>query len=303
MRHKPIKFSNLWPYDFKPSFGLIIKLLRVKHWSKSAFVFIGVIFSGQWHSHYPQMLLAAFAFCLLSSAVYIYNDIKDLKYDSLHPLKKSRPIASGQISCQLAGIVFCLFAATSLIIASFISKSAVVILTIYFVINVLYSNYLKHIVYIDVFCIGSGFMLRILMGTLAIKIEPSIWLLLCGTFLSLFLGFSKRLLELELFQKHEGTIRPVLIHYTKQTLNSSLWSTAIASILSYMAYLIYMIDNLNHPLLMISSLPIVIAAFIRYSMLIKRNRRIVCPVTLFFSDNISILNLGIFLAVIFIVMY
>jgi 4-hydroxybenzoate polyprenyltransferase len=282
---------------------LIFKLLRVKHWLKSVFVLIGYFFSGLWQSHAIDVCLAVIAFCLASSAVYLYNDIADIELDKRHPIKKSRPIASGQISLEVVFPFFFLLMMASLGIAALLSKSAILIIALYLAINILYSHGLKQIPYLDVFCIGSGFMLRILMGTWAIDIVPSKWLLLCGTGLSLFLAFSKRYLELSLYHQNEYDFRPVLAKYKPKILSALLMFSALLSFISYYAYVFNMSSLLERGSYLIATIPFVILGFIRYLHRMKTNKTIVCPITLFIRDPLSLINLVGFVGLIYIVHY
>ena len=140
---------------------ILFKLIRVKHWSKSLFVFMGFLYSAQWSAHLYAAFAAALSFSLASSSVYIYNDIHDRELDRHHPFKKNRPIAARSVSITSAIMLLILLLTLALVIAALISPSAIMIISLYLAINIIYCHGLKHKVILDVLCISSGFMLRI----------------------------------------------------------------------------------------------------------------------------------------------
>lgn len=137
-----------------------------------------------------QVMLAFAAFCLVSSAVYTFNDIVDIEQDRLHPKKCRRPIASGQVSISVAALLAALLGVLGSVLAYNASPIVLIIVLSYALMNVAYTMWLKHVVILDVFIIATGFMLRILSGTLGVGIPPSQWLLLCGLMVTLFMGFT-----------------------------------------------------------------------------------------------------------------
>ncbi len=270
----------------------ILRLLRVKHWSKQAFVFLGFLFTPYWGVAIWRVFFAAFTFCIAASSVYLYNDIEDIELDRKHPTKRYRPIASGDISLKEAYLVMFLLTVLSLVLALTLSVKALFIVSLYFLINIFYSHGLKHVPYVDVFCLSQGFLLRILMGTWAIDIPPSKWILLCGTALSFFLALSKRKLE---WQKHANS-RPVLKHYSPRSLNIMIAASSMIFILSYVSYAVIhsFYDSPHHPLVL--SLPFVLIGYGRYIYLLNAKTNIDCPVSLFIHDKISVINLFCMLA-------
>lgn len=274
---------------------ILAKLFRLKHWSKQAFVFLGFLFTQGWETYFYSACLAAVAFSLAASSVYIYNDIEDLTRDKAHPHKRFRPLASGEISIKVAyGYIF-LLNALALLLCYFLSPKAVLVIALYLLINVFYSNGLKHYPFVDVMCIGSGFMLRILMGTWAIGIVPSEWILVCGTTLSFFLAFSKRKLEWKREPHQQFLARPVLRSYTVTMLNVLLTISSIAFLGTYIAYA-YQMSYVHEPKLhLMMTLPFVLFGFFRYLFLMSKTQKTDCPVSLFLSDKMSLLNLFILL--------
>jgi 4-hydroxybenzoate polyprenyltransferase len=215
----------------------LVRLLRPHHYLKNAFVFVGVLFSLQWDgATLLSATLAFLAFCAAASAVYILNDIMDVEADRTHPVKCHRPIADGSIQVRVALVVMFVLAILALLFSWMAGPSVPWIVTSYFVINLMYSWRLKRVVILDVFSIASGFMLRILAGTIGIGIEPSEWLLLCGLMITLFLGFAKRRSELYLLPRPQNSTRQVLDDYSPALLDSFMAISAGATILGYGLY-------------------------------------------------------------------
>lgn len=244
----------------------LLKLLRPHQYLKNGFVFVGVLFSLQWdRATLLDATLAFLAFCAAASAVYVLNDIMDVEADRAHPVKCRRPIADGSISIPLAFRVMALLGVLALLLAWMAGPWVPVIVASYFVINLLYSWRLKHVVILDVFSIASGFMLRILAGTIGIGIEPSEWLLLCGLMITLFLGFAKRRSELYLLPVKQNSTRQVLDDYSPALLDSFIAISAGATILGYGLYTVSEQAVRTHGNAdLIYTLPFVIYGIFRY---------------------------------------
>jgi len=247
----------------------IIKLIRPKHWIKNAFVLAPLIFSFQFLilRQVVSAINAFFCFSFAASSVYILNDIIDREKDKLHPIKSKRPIAAGRISARLGFILSLLLAAASLALSFMISLRAVGITLFYLIINLLYSLYLKQLVIVDVFTIALGFVLRVIMGAIAIQVDISAWIILATGFLSLFLGFTKRYNEI--FMENGADHRAVLGLYSKQSL---LIYITISAVLTIVVYAFYTVDSAiaihffsNR---LIYSLPIVLFGVFRYIYLV-----------------------------------
>jgi len=216
----------------------LLRLMRPHQWVKNAFVFIGLLFGHAWHD--PQLVVQAViafgAFCMMSSAIYTVNDIVDVEQDKQHPKKCKRPLASGAVSISAAAMLALLLGALGLVLAYAASPIVLAILAGYALMNIAYSLRLKHVVILDVFIIATGFMLRILAGTLGIGIAPSQWLLLCGLMVTLFLGFTKRRAEIFALNDDKANHRKVLEHYSPVLLDKMIGITASGLIMSYSLY-------------------------------------------------------------------
>ena len=212
--------------------------MRPHQWVKNAFVFTGLLFGHAWRDPNlaNQVIFAFIAFCLISSTIYIINDIIDLEQDRHHPKKSQRPLASGRVSVIAAIIFAVVLGVFGFGLAFGASKMVVVILAAYALMNIAYSLRFKHVVILDVFIIATGFMLRILAGTLGVGIPPSQWLLLCGMMVTLFLGFTKRRAEIIVLTEDKAAHRKVLAHYGPVLLDKMIGITAAGLIMSYSLY-------------------------------------------------------------------
>jgi 4-hydroxybenzoate polyprenyltransferase len=254
----------------------LLRLLRPYQWVKNGFVFVGLLFSDVSNDSNlrTSVFLAAAGFCLLSSCVYILNDMLDRAADQAHPVKRRRPLASGTVSMGQGFALAFACGSAGLALGGMVSTVVVAILSAYLVLNLAYSAGLKNIVILDVFIIAAGFMLRIFAGTWGVNIEPSQWLLLCGLLLTIFLGFAKRRAEL---MTNDGdrsggvTQRPVLHDYSPALLDTMMAISAAGVIVSYSLYTVSP-DTiaLHHTDKLIYTLPFVLYGIFRYIFLLHR---------------------------------
>jgi 4-hydroxybenzoate polyprenyltransferase len=166
----------------------------------------------------------------------VFNDLVDLEQDRLHPKKCLRPLAAGRVGKSASIMLAVLLGVLGFGLACAASPKVLLILVGYALMNLAYSLWLKHVVILDVFIIATGFMLRILSGTLGVGIPPSQWLLLCGLMVTLFLGFSKRRAEIIALDEDKTTHRKVLEHYSPVLLDIMIGITASGMIMSYSLY-------------------------------------------------------------------
>ena len=211
--------------------------MRPAEWIKNAFVFAPMFFSGQiWNVSKLSLVAVTFlAFCAMSSAVYLFNDINDRELDRLHPRKAKRPIASGELSIKLAGIVMVSLAGMAVILVIPFPAVATLLLG-YALMNVAYSLWLKHIVIVDVFCIAVGFVLRVFVGGWVIDVVPSSWLILATFLLSLFLALLKRRHELLVVEAAPRAHRPVLEHYSLKLVDELVSVVTPVTLITYILY-------------------------------------------------------------------
>jgi 4-hydroxybenzoate polyprenyltransferase len=260
----------------------LLVAMRPPEWIKNVLVFAGLLFS-QKLDHGPQVVDAVItfiAFCAISSAGYLANDLRDAPLDRKHPEKRRRPIAAGELSEPLAGGAAIALAAVAIGISfAWVSASVAGLVALYGVTTVAYSLILKRLVIIDVMTIASLFILRVVAGAVAVEAHASEWLLLCTAMLALFLGFTKR--RQEAMEEMEaapdpsaaasgsGTTRPVLEHYSLPFLDQMVAMVTAGAIMSYAIYAV------NSPLIgskMLATGPSVLYGIFRYLYLIYDRR-------------------------------
>lgn len=273
-----------------------IRLARPNQWIKNMFLFASLIFSRHlFEGDFVLTELHAFlVFCLLSSAIYVLNDVADREADSLHPIKRTRPIAAGTIS-PAAGVVFALLLlVVTAVLAGMLSRSFQYAAAIYAVLNIGYSFWLKRVMLVDVFIIAAGFMLRVLAGAFAIDVEVSHWLVLCTLFVSLFLAISKRRGELMLVRDANNySERPVLREYDIAFIDQIITVTAAGMAISYALYTVadrtvamFKTENL------IFTTVFVLFGIFRYLFVLKQKKIEDNPAVLLLSDPVMIVNVG-----------
>ncbi|KKU46927.1 MAG: phosphoribose diphosphate:decaprenyl-phosphate phosphoribosyltransferase [Microgenomates group bacterium GW2011_GWA2_46_7] len=225
---------------------LVLKSIRVTQWIKNVVVFAPIIFSGFLFvpGYFTRVVWAFILFCLLSSAIYLFNDIIDIPSDRLHPFKKRRPIASGALPLELAVFLFILLSAISLWLGFATSTFFFATMGAYFIINILYTLWWKRISILDVFVIAAGFVIRVYAGSFVINVHMDVWFLLTVISASLFLAVGKRRSEMTLLSgsKIEAKeTRPTLMHYTPGLLD------AYTSMFANTTWLTYALFSFLHP--------------------------------------------------------
>lgn len=216
-----------------------LNLLRVQSWIKNLLLVTPLVFSFHLFDTnlYLPVVAAFFSFSFLSSFVYVFNDLKDMESDKLHPRKKNRPLPSGRISRQAAGITGVLALLTSAALATVVNNTSFYLaLTSYLCINIAYITILKKISLVDCFCIATGFVIRVLAGCYAIAVIPSDWIVVVTFFLALFLAFSKRKSELVMLDKDSVQHRVALSGYSVKTLDVFIYICASICITAYLMY-------------------------------------------------------------------
>jgi len=247
----------------------LLKTMRPRQWTKNIFVFAALVFDGKlFHLTGFLRTLAGFGlFCLISSAVYIFNDLLDVKSDRQHPVKQNRPIASGKLPVPVAIVAGVVLALVALGMGYLLAWQFGLTVLVYFVLMLAYSKWLKHIPILDVLILAAGFVLRVHSGTTLITVERfSPWLYVLMTLLALYLGFGKRRAELALLAGDATNHRKVLDGYTLPLLDQFI---TIVSSTTILAYSLYTFDRLpgNHTLML--TIPFVVYALFRYLYLIE----------------------------------
>jgi decaprenyl-phosphate phosphoribosyltransferase len=279
---------------------------RPRQWVKNLFVLAPLVFAKR--ANDPASLrcaLVAFVlFCMASSSVYLFNDVADRERDRNHPEKRKRAIAAGRVSVRLAVVVSIVLACLSIFGGILVEPWLGLVLLGYLLLNLLYSTGVKHVPYLDVIFIASGFLLRVVGGALAIPVVISSWILLCTFFISIYLGLGKRLHELLLISPDGPVTRKVLSRYKAR---STGWMMAFAGLAAWLAFLFYsmsdrVIENFGTRSLAWTT-PLVALGQIRFARLIRRRNRPGSPTDAMVSDPLFLLVAFTWLAVTIFLVY
>lgn len=265
----------------------LIKTMRPRQWSKNIFIFAALVFDKQLlhPAAFLRTLAGFFLFCLIASTVYIFNDITDVEADRQHPEKKNRPIASGKLPLSVAWIAGIVLVIGTISASVFLSVGFGIVLVVYFLLNIAYSKWLKHIPIVDVLVLAAGFVLRVHAGVTLIDVERfSPWLYVVMTLLSLFLGFGKRRAELALLEGGAGSHRKVLEGYTLSLLDQYILIVSGTTIVAYSFYT-FSAPNVpaNHTMML--TIPFVVYAIFRYLYLIEVEKAGGAPEEILLTDR------------------
>ena len=276
----------------------LIRSMRPHQWVKNAFVFAGLVFSQKLFNLVDLTVAveAFIIFCLLSGSVYVINDILDIQEDRQHPEKRDRPLASGRLRLPVAVAGVVTFIAVSLTGAFVLNPMFGVIASVYFLQNLLYSKFLKHIVLLDVMLIGIGFVLRAVAGAVVINVEISSWLILCTFLLALFLGFNKRRHELILLEENANNHRRILDEYSPHFLDMMTAIVTAATVISYALYTMSS-ETINkfHTEKLIFTTPFVIYGIFRYLYLVYQKEDGGDPTKIALTDRSLQINILLWL--------
>jgi len=211
-----------------------LRLLRPRQWAKNFAIFAALVFSGELFisSVFLSVIVGFLVFCAISSSIYVINDIFDVKKDRLHPFKRFRPLANGDISLSTGLLIAILLMSFGLMISALLSPAFFAVTIVYIILQVSYSMFLKHITVIDILALAGGYILRVYAGEFLTDYHISVWLLLTTVSLSLFLAIGKRRRELTLIAesttRNIAEIRKTLSHYSERLLDvyASIFATS-----------------------------------------------------------------------------
>ena len=274
---------------------------------KNFFIFAPLIFSKHlFQAGYFWIVALAFVvFSFLSSTVYVINDIADREADRLHPIKRNRPIAAGTISVsQAVGLAFVLLLIVGALVTQLNAKF-LFLAALYFVLNIGYSFFLKHVLLVDVFIVAAGFMLRVLAGAFVINVQVSEWLVLCTLFVSLFLSISKRRGELLLVRDSETFEgRAVLREYEVGFMDQMMTITAAGMAISYALYTVAerTVKEFGTTNLIFTTVFVLFGIF-RYLYLVRAKKTEDNPTRLLISDPATIVNVAAWFLVCVVIIY
>jgi 4-hydroxybenzoate polyprenyltransferase len=265
----------------------LLKTMRPRQWPKNAFILAALVFDRQLThpAAFLRTMAGFFIFCLISSSVYIINDIFDVETDRKHPRKCKRPIASGKLTISAAVIFTIILLLVCLPIAYILDPIFALIAVLYLGINLAYSLKLKHIPLLDVFTIAAGFVLRVAAGVSLIDVERfSPWLYVVTTLFALYMGFGKRRAELTLLAEDANNHRPVLNSYNIELLDQLITIVSSTTVISYCLYT-FTAPNLpaNHTMML--TIPFVLYGIFRYLYLVQIKQEGGAPEELLLTDR------------------
>jgi len=284
----------------------LLRSLRPAQWVKNLFVVVPLVFAHRLdHLELAWRSAAAFAaFCAAASAVYLLNDLRDRDADRLHPVKRRRPIAAGELAGGTAVAAAAVLAAAALALAWRLGPGFSACLGIYLVLNVLYSLGLKRIVILDVMTIALGFVLRVEAGALAIAVDVSSWLLLCTIFVALFLGFAKRRHELALQPAPASGTRAVLEHYSLPFVDQMINVVTASTVVSYA---LYTVDPATAARLgtryLVATVPLALFGIFRFLFLLYQKSDLSSPTDAILHDTPFLVNLVLWGATVLVLIY
>ncbi len=245
--------------------------MRPRQWTKNGFVFAALVFDGTLDNFGGRLISTLIAFvllCLMSSAVYLMNDLSDIESDRQHPTKKYRPLPAGTLSPTVAGIATVIFGLGSLAAGLALSIPFGLILLAYLIIQIAYTFRLKHIVILDVMIVASGFVLRVAAGVAVIQVQRfSPWLYICTGLLALFMALGKRRHELILLGKGAGSHRAILREYNLPFIDQMITIVLASTVVSYCMYT-FLAEGLPDNHAMMLTIPVMLYGIARYSYLI-----------------------------------
>lgn len=281
-----------------------VRLLRPEQWTKNALVMAAFFFAywdpsqnlkGKGLKPFLFSVAATALFCMVSSGIYAFNDWRDRVSDRLHPVKKFRPVASGEVSAQRAQTLAATLIFAGLIASSFLPHLCIV-LSAYVLLQLIYSSGLKHIPLLDVFIIATGFVLRAIAGAAVLSVRISPWLLLCSFLLALFLALCKR--RQEKVVHDESVQRRSTRGYSVELLNALIAITAAATVVSYSLYTLSSetTRRFGTPLLGLT-IPIVLFGIFRYIHLVYTSKEGERPEYVLLTDRVIIATVFVYFAV------
>ena len=289
----------------RSQFALLFKTMRPKQWTKNVFVWAALVADVKLLQVEPFLnTLAAFVlFCLISSAVYIINDLVDMPKDRLHPEKRTRPLASGALNPNIAIVAAIVIVAGCLPLALAVTWKLAAILYAYLLLMIAYTFLLKNIVIVDVMTIAAGFVLRVGAGVAVVDTERfSPWLYVCMVLLALFLGLGKRRQEIVLMNENGASTRKILAEYNLRFVDEMLSLVSASTVMAYATYS-FSAPNLppNHTMML--TIPFVLYGIFRYLYLIHVKGETDPPDVVVLKDRPLLLDVVLFGVVVFLVFY
>jgi 4-hydroxybenzoate polyprenyltransferase len=263
----------------------VARAMRPAQWLKNGIVFAGLVFGGKLlePSAVASATLAALSFCLLSSGFYLINDVRDRDADRLHPVKRLRPVAAGELASRTAAVLGALLILFAIAASALLSWSLMYVFLAYAGLMAAYNLGLKEIAIIDVFAIAGGFVLRAVGGAIVVDVSISPWLLVCTMLLALLIGFGKRRHELVVLNDARGHRRNLSV-YNQAMLDQSVAVSAAGTLIAYAVYTFESESAQNHHRMMLT-IPFVAYGVFRYLYLLYLVGQGGAPETMLLTDR------------------
>jgi len=283
-----------------------LKLIRIQHWVKNTFIFLPLFFSGELFNYqiFLNTVFIAIGFSMVCSSIYVINDLFDIEFDKIHPTKKHRPIASGEISKRQAYITCLVFFLNGIFILYLTNLLCLLLALLYFSIMILYSAYLKKLPIIDLFIISIGFIIRILIGGNASNVYVSDWTIIMVFLLSLFIAASKRRDDVIQYEEESRLNREVVIHYNLDFINSIISIISSVLIVSYLIFITQdqIILKYNSKNLFFTFI-FVIIGILRFNQITLVDKQSESPIKILFNDRFMQINLSLWLILFLLMIY
>ena len=283
-----------------------LRLLRVKQWVKNLFLFIPNFFAGGlFHTRTIKTVLAGvILFSLVASAIYIINDLRDIQKDKLHPKKRFRPLASGEIKQSTAIILCIILLITGMTLSTLITINFFYLLALYFIINLAYSFGLKNVPLIDLFVVASGFLIRIYCGGILGDVSVSHWLAIMIFLLALFLVLAKRRDDLLIHSQTGATVRATSKTYNLEFVNSCLTIFSAVIVVSYIMYTVSpeVIHRFGSDIVFVTS-AFVIAGIMRYLQITFVEQNSGSPTSILYKDKFILFTILGWIFTFFLIIY
>jgi 4-hydroxybenzoate polyprenyltransferase len=272
----------------------LVEALRPRQWTKNLLVYAGLIFAGTTNDlhRWRDATIIFIAFCLISSASYLFNDVRDAAADREHPLKQHRPVARGALSSKLALGTAALFALTGISAAALLGLDSLQYAVGFTALQLAYTVVLKRLAIVDVLAIAALFVVRAAVGADAVDVHISAWLLLCTALLATFLGLAKRRAELVLAAHGETPGRASLRGYSLPILDAAVLTTAAATVASYAAYAV---QYAPHAGSMAVTVPFVAFGVARYVYLVRRQDLGEEPESILLTDRVLLATVALWI--------
>lgn len=298
---------------------LLLVEIRPVHWVKNLSLFAALIFTGYLFdpTSFLKVFWAFWIFNLAASASYVFNDILDKKGDALHPIKKRRPIASGQLPESSGWVLIAVLSITSLNLASYVNSLFFLSILVYLLLQAAYSIKLKNTYVIDILIIASGFIIRVYAGAFVIDAHLSVWFLLCVISAALFLASGKRRAELNILGETSGITRKSLTRYSENLLNSYVTMFGNAAWMSWSLFTFFESPRAALPIwlflaelsrtttinkLLMVTIPVVIFGTMRYESLIFEGKS-EAPEKLLLTDTWLVASIVTWLTLVILILY